>query len=111
MNPGRLGLHSKFDSTGWKLPEVAGTPGQGQGQGCLALVGSRKPESSARAPRTVGTQFGPLLRALIPICLLCKIGGEAPEEMKPGCGDGVWVGGNGEGTTEDRVARATLLKR
>lgn len=60
---------------------------------------------------TMGTQVGPLLCALVPICLLCKIGGEAPEEMKSGCGDGVWVGGNGEGTMEDRVARATSLKR
>lgn len=106
LNPGRLGLHSEFDCTGWRLPEVAGTTGQGQGQGRLALVGSRKPESSAGAPGAPS-----LLCALVPICLLWKIGGEAPEEMKSGCRDGVWVGGNGEGTREDRVARATSLKR
>ena len=112
MNSGKLGLHSEFASTGWRLPEVAGTPGQGQGWAHLALVGSRKPESSAGAPRAPwAARLAHCYVPSLPICLLCKIGGEAPEEMKSGCGDGGWVVGDGEGTTVDRVARATSLKR
>ena len=88
-----------------EAPRGSWDPWTGPGPGMPGFGGEQEPESSAGAPGTVGTQFGPLLRALVPICLLCKIGGEAPEEMKPGCGDGVWVGGTGEGTTEDRVAR------
>ena len=86
--------------------------GTGPGPGTPGFGGSRKPESSAGAPRAPWAAR--LAHYCVPsllICLLCKVGGEAPEEMKLGCGDGGWVGGDGEGTTVDRVARATSLKR
>lgn len=44
--------------------EVAGTTGQGQGQGCLALVGSRKLRALLGPLAGIkGTQVGPLLCA------------------------------------------------